>query len=104
MMQHHLEIADNLLALLQKPKNSRRSENIGIFVILRVFCYSSVDGNSQDPERERRPFSRTLAIPMNRQIQTTCVSKREPLLGSAQCLPSFRWYIVYVKYIMLVMK
>jgi len=74
------------LSLLQKPKNSRRSENIGIFVILRVFFYSCVDGNSQDPERERRPFSRPLAIPMVRHTHTTCVStgcKRELLLASA---------------------
>ena len=33
-----------------------------------------MDGNSQDPERERRPFSRTLAIPMIHQTHTTCVS------------------------------
>jgi hypothetical protein len=36
--------------------------------------YSCVDGNSQDPERERRPFSRSLAIPMIHQTHTTCVS------------------------------
>ncbi|XP_069685706.1 uncharacterized protein [Periplaneta americana] len=33
---------------------------------------SCVDGNSQDPERERRPFSRSLAIPMIHQTHTTC--------------------------------
>jgi len=103
MMQHHPEIADNSLTLLQTPKNSHRSENIGIFVILCVFFYSCVDGNSQDPERERRPFSRTLAIPMIRQTHT-CVStgcKKELLLASALCMPSVRWYmmcIMYVKY------
>ena len=92
-------------SLLQKPKKSPRSENIGIFVILRVFFYSCVDGNSQDPERERRPFSR-----MSHHTHPTCVStgcKRELLLASAQCMPSVRWYIMrimYVKYIMLVMK
>ncbi|XP_023718029.1 probetacellulin-like [Cryptotermes secundus] len=35
---------------------------------------SCVDGNSQDPERERRPFSRSLAIPIIQQTHTT----REP--------------------------
>ncbi|XP_021936532.1 pro-epidermal growth factor-like isoform X2 [Zootermopsis nevadensis] len=33
---------------------------------------SCVDGNSRDPERERRPFSRSLAIPMIHQSETAC--------------------------------
>jgi keren protein len=42
---------------------------------------SCVDGNSQDPERERRPFSRPLAIPMNRHTHTTCEPRKDS--GSA---------------------
>lgn len=98
-----LSTAEELVPHLHCYKNlkSHKPENSSIFVMFFMFFCSCVDGNSQDPERERRPFSRTLAIPMIHQTHTTCVSKEcmreltthKMFLVTAKRVLSVTWFV-----------